>query len=110
VETLLFTRLRKRSSGIQLGLGALDVRLEIVGVENGEHVAGFHGTVVVDVDVAHRAGELTRYIDLFRRLDRAGRGDEHRHVATLDRRRRVVITGAFAAGIEIGSSAEGKQN
>ncbi len=52
----------------ECGAGALDIRFLFVGVEFRQHVAGLHRAVIGHVDLADRAGQFARYIDLVGRL------------------------------------------
>src|SRR5262249_15318848 len=72
-------------------LHLLDLRVETRGVELGEHLAGGHLVVEIDVDLADRAGELAADVDLVGRLKRSGRGDRDEQPAARDLLRAIRI-------------------
>ena len=86
--------------GIERGAGALDRRLELVGVELGQHLAGLDRGVVVDQHLADDAGELARHLDLIGRLDAAGRRDDHLQAAAGDGHGHIARGIAGSAPIE----------
>lgn len=73
------------AGGGEPGTRTRDPGLEPVGVEFGQHLARGDGAVVVDMDVAHGAGQLVRDVDLVGGLDGARRRHDHGEAARADR-------------------------
>ncbi len=69
----------------QGGAGMLQLRLQRIGIELGEHLTGFHMVVVVDEHALDRAGKLARNLHLVGRLHGSGRRHGFRHGAVLRR-------------------------
>ncbi len=57
------------------------LRLQARRVEHGQHLAGFDLIVHIDIHLGDRAGQLAADFDLIARLEIAGGGDGHRHIA-----------------------------
>ncbi|MNE18896.1 hypothetical protein D3C80_1119560 [compost metagenome] len=96
--------------GGKLGSRALDIGFLPVGIEFQQHLARLDGAVIADIDLAHRARQFARYVDLVGRLDRACGGDDHLQVTGLCSLCRVVELLAVAGAVKIEAEATAYQH